>query len=148
MFNEKGDVIGVAFSGLSGGAENIGKGLIAPSFCAYVCIGYIIPKPVIENFLYDYKHTKSGAICGFGFAFQPCENETLRKKFGLVHPNTFVHMHAKLFIPDRETVVFLLLSSHHAVLQRKVDFFRRISLLRLMVIRSEFVGWFLSLTFF
>ena len=52
--------------------------------------GYIIPKPVIDNFLFDFKHGKTGAIATFGLTIQLCENEALRRKFGLLHPNTCV----------------------------------------------------------
>ena len=52
--------------------------------------GYIIPKLVIENFLYDFKHLKSGDIATFGFKYMLCENESLRRKYNIVHPVTFV----------------------------------------------------------
>lgn len=41
VFNERGDCVGIAFQSLAGGdAENI---------------GYVIPTPVIQHFLTDFK---------------------------------------------------------------------------------------------
>jgi len=43
-------------------------------------IGYIIPVPVIEHFLKDIElHGASTGFCSLGFAWQPVENNNLRK---------------------------------------------------------------------
>lgn len=69
VLDENNAIVGVAFSGYAGSADNI---------------GYIIPWPVISNFLAAYR---SGAAAGdhalvanFGFAYMPCENHALRRK--------------------------------------------------------------------
>eukprot|EP00039_Didymoeca_costata_P005693 m.83716 g.83716 ORF g.83716 m.83716 type:complete len:603 (-) comp12932_c0_seq2:1392-3200(-) len=72
--DEKGRIVGVAFSGYAGSADNI---------------GYIIPYPVIFNFLSQFEQTNSSSkICDFGFAYMLCENPSLRAKWSLEYPNT------------------------------------------------------------
>eukprot|EP00051_Salpingoeca_urceolata_P008402 m.105678 g.105678 ORF g.105678 m.105678 type:complete len:555 (-) comp15733_c1_seq2:217-1881(-) len=74
VFTENGLVVGVAFSGYAGSADNI---------------GYIIPHPVIENFLGEYERDgSSDGICDFGFSYQLCENESLRARYKLQPPNS------------------------------------------------------------
>ena len=71
-----GSVVGVAFSGYAGSADNI---------------GYIIPYPVIRNFIAAYDRTgKSERVCEFGFSYMLCENAALRAKLKLKEPNSGV----------------------------------------------------------
>ena len=74
--DESGRIVGVAFSGYAGSADNI---------------GYIIPYPVISNFLKLFARTgESTKICDLGFAYMLCENPSLRSKFKLKHPDSGV----------------------------------------------------------
>lgn len=65
MFNELGEVVGIAFQSYAGSdAENI---------------GYVIPTPVIHHFLDDYR--RNGTFTGFpalGVQWQRMESATLR----------------------------------------------------------------------
>lgn len=69
-FNDKGKCVGIAFQSLKHeDAENI---------------GYVIPTPVINHFIEDYK--KSGEYTGFpilGIEWQKMENPDLRKAMGM-----------------------------------------------------------------
>jgi len=72
--DESGRIVGVAFSGYAGSADNI---------------GYIIPYPVISNFLQLFARTgESTQICDLGFAYMLCENPSLRSKHMLKHPES------------------------------------------------------------
>jgi len=74
--DESGRIVGVAFSGYAGSADNI---------------GYIIPYPVISNFLKLFARTgESTTICDLGFAYMLCENPSLRSKHKLKHPDSGV----------------------------------------------------------
>ncbi|PSC72432.1 Protease Do-like 9 isoform B [Micractinium conductrix] len=68
VFNELGEVVGIAFQSYAGSdAENI---------------GYVIPTPVIDHFLIDYK--RNGDFTGFpalGVQWQRMESGALRKHF-------------------------------------------------------------------
>ena len=119
MFDDKGQVVGVAFSGLSGGAENIGASHLLCPPCVSRWSGYIIPKPVIDNFLFDFKHTKSAAVATFGLELQLCENEALRRKYNLVAPNSCVYaMRHHISIEHATGVYWLQLSSRLVLLPR------------------------------
>lgn len=65
MFNELGEVVGIAFQSYAGSdAENI---------------GYVIPTPVINHFLDDYE--RNGTFTGFpalGVQWQRMESAALR----------------------------------------------------------------------
>jgi len=72
--DESGRIVGVAFSGYAGSADNI---------------GYIIPHPVISNFLKQFEKTGSSTtVCDFGFAYMLCENPSLRSMHKLEHPES------------------------------------------------------------
>ena len=72
--DEGGKIVGVAFCGYAGSADNI---------------GYIIPYPVISNFLELFARTgASTQICDLGFGYMLCENPSLRSKHKLKHPNS------------------------------------------------------------
>ena len=63
-------VAGVAFSGYAGSADNI---------------GFVIPKSVIKNVLFDWlsssdKKGKWGGLCNLGATTQTCENPALRRR--------------------------------------------------------------------
>lgn len=65
--DENGRIVGVAFSGYAGSADNI---------------GYIIPHPVIRNFLRQYeKDPAVSRVCDYGLGYMLCENPSLRKKY-------------------------------------------------------------------
>ena len=64
-----GNVVGVAFSGFAGEADNI---------------GYVIPACVAENFLLDAAAGGDGEVCSLGLAAQPAANPALRRRLGLV----------------------------------------------------------------
>lgn len=70
VFDEQGICIGIAFQSFAGTeAENI---------------GYVVPTPVIEHFLSDYKRNKT--FTGFpslGITWQKLESEDLRNAFGM-----------------------------------------------------------------
>ena len=70
VFNEKGDLVGVAFQSYSSSdVENV---------------GYVIPVAVIGHFLDDYQ--KNGTYSGFpllGVTWQRMESESLRRNRGL-----------------------------------------------------------------
>ncbi|EGD79346.1 hypothetical protein PTSG_09760 [Salpingoeca rosetta] len=69
VFRENGKVVGVAFSGYAGAADNI---------------GYIIPYPVIKNFLEDYERRgTSDGVCDLGFSYELCENQAMQKMLKL-----------------------------------------------------------------
>ncbi|KAI7842528.1 hypothetical protein COHA_003882 [Chlorella ohadii] len=91
VFNELGEVVGIAFQSYAGSdAENI---------------GYVIPTPVIAHFLDDYR--ANGDFTGFpalGVQWQRMESEALRKHFKMgedqkgvlvrsVQPISFAHGH-------------------------------------------------------
>lgn len=64
--DEEGRIVGVAFSGYAGSADNI---------------GYIIPYPVINSFLRQYKSDpKVSRVCDYGLGYMLCENPSLQKK--------------------------------------------------------------------
>ncbi|KAH8053327.1 serine-type endopeptidase [Aureococcus anophagefferens] len=65
----EGNVVGVAFSGFAGEADNI---------------GYVIPACVAENFLLDAAAGGDGEVCSLGLAAQPAANPALRRRLGLV----------------------------------------------------------------
>jgi hypothetical protein len=72
--DEGGKIVGVAFCGYAGSADNI---------------GYIIPYPVISNFLELFARTgASTRICDLGFGYMLCENPSLRSKHKLKHPTS------------------------------------------------------------
>lgn len=74
--DERGRIVGVAFSGYAGSADNI---------------GYIIPYPVIFNFLNQFDKTgQSTKIASFGFSYMLTENASLRAKHKLKPPHTGV----------------------------------------------------------
>lgn len=63
-FNEKGEVVGVAFQGYDS-AENI---------------GYLIPVPVVNHFLHDFKtNSKYTGFAHCGFFWQTMENAAIRR---------------------------------------------------------------------
>eukprot|EP01147_Barroeca_monosierra_P007393 gene7393-9758_t len=78
VFRENGKVVGVAFSGYAGAADNI---------------GYIIPYPVIKNFLDDFKRFGlSDGVCDLGFTYELCENDALQKMLKLSGDRSGVHV--------------------------------------------------------
>jgi S1-C subfamily serine protease len=96
VFNELGEVVGIAFQSYAGSdAENI---------------GYVIPTPVIHHFLDDYR--RNGAFTGFpalGVQWQRMESTALRQHFKMgdgqkgvlvrsVQPIS--HAHGQLFPGD------------------------------------------------
>lgn len=67
--DENGRIVGVAFSGYAGSADNI---------------GYIIPHPVIHNFLRQYeKDPVVSRVCDCGLGYMLCENPSLRKRYNI-----------------------------------------------------------------
>eukprot|EP00040_Diaphanoeca_grandis_P039804 m.260208 g.260208 ORF g.260208 m.260208 type:complete len:593 (-) comp39436_c0_seq1:588-2366(-) len=65
--DESGRIVGVAFSGYAGSADNI---------------GYIIPYPVINNFLRQFKSDPTvSRICDYGCGYMLCENDSLKRKY-------------------------------------------------------------------
>lgn len=70
VFNEVGECVGIAFQSLAGGdAENI---------------GYVIPTPVIQHFLSDFR--QNGRFTGFpvmGMRWQRMESHALRSAYGM-----------------------------------------------------------------
>jgi S1-C subfamily serine protease len=72
--NNEGGVVGVAFSGYAGSADNI---------------GYVIPRTVIQTFLADYSVNKlHSGICALGIQYQSLENPTIRRRYQLhLHKN-------------------------------------------------------------
>eukprot|EP00043_Microstomoeca_roanoka_P005913 m.58869 g.58869 ORF g.58869 m.58869 type:complete len:609 (-) comp13185_c0_seq1:171-1997(-) len=78
VFRENGKVIGVAFSGYAGSADNI---------------GYIIPYPVIKNFLEDFARLGvSDGVCDLGFTYEVCENEAMQRMLKLTGDYSGVHV--------------------------------------------------------
>jgi len=74
--DESGRIVGVAFSGYAGSADNI---------------GYIIPYPVINNFLRQFKSDPSVTrICDWGMGFMLCENPSLKKRWKVEGSHTGV----------------------------------------------------------
>eukprot|EP00047_Mylnosiga_fluctuans_P007260 m.252119 g.252119 ORF g.252119 m.252119 type:complete len:579 (-) comp17615_c0_seq1:145-1881(-) len=72
VFRENGQVVGVAFSGYAGVADNI---------------GYIIPKQIIDNFVTSVRTAGlCNVVCDLGLAFMLCENTSLRAKHHMVPP--------------------------------------------------------------
>lgn len=58
MFNEVGECVGIAFQSLAGSdAENI---------------GYVIPTPVIQHFLTDFRYTTQFSLLRHMFPFTRC----------------------------------------------------------------------------
>eukprot|EP00055_Hartaetosiga_balthica_P015447 m.91249 g.91249 ORF g.91249 m.91249 type:complete len:627 (+) comp8866_c0_seq2:36-1916(+) len=79
VFQENGSVVGIAFSGYAGSADNI---------------GYIIPYPVIKNFLSTYEKTgNAGNICDLGFTYELCENHSMQKALKLNESKSFTGVH-------------------------------------------------------
>ncbi|KAL4447366.1 hypothetical protein ABPG77_007399 [Micractinium sp. CCAP 211/92] len=96
VFNELGEVVGIAFQSYAGSdAENI---------------GYVIPTPVINHFLDDYQ--RNGCFTGFpalGVQWQRMESAALRKHFKMGEDQKGVlvrsvqpisHAHGQLFPGD------------------------------------------------
>ncbi|EFN57946.1 hypothetical protein CHLNCDRAFT_34342 [Chlorella variabilis] len=96
VFNELGEVVGIAFQSYAGSdAENI---------------GYVIPTPVINHFLDDYE--RNGTFTGFpalGVQWQRMESAALRKHFNMSEEQKGVlvrsvqpisHAHGQLFPGD------------------------------------------------
>lgn len=74
--DEAGRIVGVAFSGYAGSADNI---------------GYIIPYPVINNFLAQFKLDPTvSRVCDFGMGYMLCENPSLRDRHKVLSPHTGV----------------------------------------------------------
>lgn len=70
--DESGTIIGVAFSGYAGSADNI---------------GYIIPYSVIYNFLKQYESSPEvSRVCDLGLGYMLCENPSLRERHKIVSP--------------------------------------------------------------
>eukprot|EP00035_Acanthoeca_spectabilis_P025033 m.456539 g.456539 ORF g.456539 m.456539 type:complete len:576 (+) comp21073_c0_seq1:190-1917(+) len=70
--DEAGSIIGVAFSGYAGSADNI---------------GYIIPYPVIFNFLRQYDQAPDvSRVCDLGLGYMLCENPSLRERHKVMPP--------------------------------------------------------------
>mmetsp|Transcript_9357 Transcript_9357/g.24081 ORF Transcript_9357/g.24081 Transcript_9357/m.24081 type:complete len:550 (+) Transcript_9357:106-1755(+) len=70
--DESGSIIGVAFSGYAGSADNI---------------GYIIPHPVIYNFLKQFEASAEvSRVCDLGIGYMLCENPSLRERHKIVAP--------------------------------------------------------------
>eukprot|EP00049_Salpingoeca_infusionum_P010645 m.183945 g.183945 ORF g.183945 m.183945 type:complete len:655 (+) comp14705_c0_seq3:47-2011(+) len=78
VFRENGTVVGVAFSGYAGMADNI---------------GYIIPYPVINNFLSAIASTgASTRVCDLGFSFELCENKSMQRMLKLQKGQTGIRV--------------------------------------------------------
>ena len=53
--------------------------------------GYIIPKPVIDNFLMDYKTTRPiNSVSSLGIIVMLAENEAMQRKYNIGHPKLCV----------------------------------------------------------